>query len=81
VIKTQLSQANMATWPQQVVFSPGVSRRPVTLDDNMTWVPLMEITEVTLILALEIPSSFYTQDEKNLSQVTLVVLDLFTTCL
>lgn len=80
MIKTQLSQANLATWPQQD-FSPGVSRRPVTLEDNMTWVPLVEIIEVTLILAPEIPSSFYTQDEKSLSQVTLVVLDLFTTCL
>lgn len=81
MIKTQLSQANMATWPQQDFFSPGVSKRPVTLEDNMTWVPLVEIIEVTLILAPEIPSSFYTQDEKSLSQVTLVVLDLFTTCL
>lgn len=52
---------------QQDFFSPCVLIRPIALDENMNQAPPVDFLDVTLISALEIPSSFYLRGKKPLS--------------
>lgn len=77
VIKIELLQTNTTTTQtKQNFFSPCVFLRPTTSDENMNRVPPMDFLEVTLISALEIPSSFYPRGKRPLSDNSCIATSL-----